>query len=152
MTPEFEVWLVDEALNLTQNLREAPHYFVASVEEHPKRLKLLVGKTEFIGENLASVQTIPSDFELSQNFPNPFNPETTIRYGLPREEQVTLKIYNILGKEVATLLSNERKAAGNHVAIWDGRNRRGQLVASGIYVYQLRAGDFSAIRKMAYVR
>ncbi|TDI93487.1 MAG: T9SS type A sorting domain-containing protein [Caldithrix sp.] len=149
---EFEIWLVDETLNLTQNLRDNTRYAVAGSEEHPKSLKLLVGKTEFIGENLASVQTIPSDYELSQNFPNPFNPATTIRYGLPRDEMVTLKIYNLLGKEVATLLNNERKLAGNYAAIWDGRNNQGQVVASGIYIYQLQAGEFSAIKKMVYVR
>ena len=150
--PEFEVWLVDEALNLTHNLRENPQFAVAASEEHPKSLKLLVGKSEFIGETVASVENIPTEFELSQNFPNPFNPTTTIRYGLPRDEWVTLKIYNLLGKEVATLLNNERKTAGSHVAIWNGRNSQGQIVASGIYVYQLRAGEFSFTRKMAMVR
>jgi hypothetical protein len=150
---EFEIWLVDEPLNLTQNLRATPNYYVAGVgEKHPKRLKLLVGKSDFIEETLQDVQQIPTEFELSQNFPNPFNPVTTIRYGLPREESVTLKVYNILGESVATLLDKEKKSAGLHVAIWDGRDVHGRQVASGVYVYQLVAGNSHLTRKIALVR
>ena len=118
----------------------------------PKTLKLVVGKSAFIGETVASVENIPTDFELSQNFPNPFNPATTIRYGLPRDERVTLKIYNLLGKEVATLLNNERKLAGNYAAIWDGRNNRGEVVASGIYVYRIQAGNYHKSRPMVLLQ
>jgi len=150
---EFEVWLVDEAVNVTRNLREVNRYSVAGVgEQHPKRLKLVVGKEHFIAENVATTQNIPSDFVLSQNFPNPFNPVTTIRYGLPKDARVTVKVYNILGEEVVTLVDDERKTAGFHVAIWDGRNQEGRSVASGVYVYRLSAGSFSNTKKMALVR
>ncbi|MCG8606266.1 FG-GAP-like repeat-containing protein [bacterium] len=149
---EFDVWLVDEALGLTQNLRNKPHFFVAGVgEDHPNRLKLLVGRSDFVNE-LLPAQEIPTDFELSQNFPNPFNPVTSIRYGLPREANVTLKIFNILGEEVTTLLNEEPHSAGFHIAIWDGRNRPGRRVASGVYLYQLIAGDLREMRKMVLVR
>ncbi|MCG8607255.1 T9SS type A sorting domain-containing protein, partial [bacterium] len=149
---DFDVWVVDETLGLTQNLRKSPQFSVASVdEEHPKRLKLLVGRSEFIDE-LIPQQEIPTDFELSQNFPNPFNPVTSIRYGLPRDERVTLKIFNILGEEVAMLLNDERQSAGFHVTIWDGRDRQGRQVASGVYVYQMVAGDLRETRKMALVK
>ena len=120
-------------------------------EAHPKRLKLLVGRQEFV-DDLLPLQEIPTDFELSQNFPNPFNPVTSIRYGLPRDESVTLKIFNILGEEVATLLNDEPQAAGYHVAIWDGRDRQGRQVASGVYVYQIIVGDLRETWKMALVR
>ncbi|MCG8605339.1 T9SS type A sorting domain-containing protein, partial [bacterium] len=106
---------------------------------------------EFIDE-LIPKQEIPTDFELSQNFPNPFNPVTSIHYGLPREERVTLKIFNILGEEVATLVNDEPQAAGFHVAIWDGRDQQGGQVASGGYVYQLVAGAARKTRKMALVK
>jgi hypothetical protein len=149
--PELEVWLVDEALKITQNLRETNHYAVAG-SEHPKQLKLVVGKRDFVGEKLAEAQAIPTTYELSQNFPNPFNPATTIRYGLPKAERVTLKIYNLLGAEVATLVNDEPKAAGYHVAIWDGRNKDGEVVASGVYIYRIRAGSFSVTKKMALVK
>ncbi len=158
---ELEVWLVDEALKITQNLREQWQYGVAGTgagavavagAEHAKQLKLVVGKHDFVDEKLAEVRTIPTAYELPQNFPNPFNPVTTIRYGLPKAESVTLKIYNLLGAEVATLVDNEPKAAGYHVAIWDGRNKNGGVIASGVYVYRLQAGSFVMTKKMAVVK
>jgi len=148
--PEFEVWLVDEALNLTQNLRETPRFYLAGSEE-PKTLKLVVGKSEFIGETVATAKNIPTDFELSQNFPNPFNPATTIRYGLPKEERVILKVYNILGAEVVTLVDNELKSSGYHTAIWDSRSSAKRQVASGLYFFRISAGNFMQTRKMLLI-
>jgi len=113
---ELEIWLMDDALKITQNLRESNHYAVAGSEQ-PKQLKLVVGKGDFVGEKLAEAQAIPATYELSQNFPNPFNPATTIRYGLPKGERVTLKIYNLLGEEVALIMNDELRAAGYHAAI-----------------------------------
>jgi len=149
--PELEVWLVDDALKITQNLRESNHYAVAGSEQ-PKQLKLVVGKRDFVGEKLAEAQAIPTTYELSQNFPNPFNPSTTIRYGLPKAERVTLKIYNLLGEEVVTLVNDEQQAAGYHAAIWDGRNKNGVVVASGIYVYRIRARRFAMAKKLSLIR
>ncbi len=94
----------------------------------------------------------PKEFSLHQNFPNPFNPTTTIAYELPRRARVTLKLYNLLGEEVATLVDNEQVAAGRHTAIWNGRNRFGQPVASGVYWYRMQAGEFVRVKKMALVR
>jgi hypothetical protein len=148
---EFEVWLVDERLGIVQNLREDNGYSVAGFE-HPKLLKLLAGKLDFIEKNLANVQSIPVAYELQQNFPNPFNPATTIRYGLPQTARVTLKIYNLLGEEVVKLVDNEPQKAGYHVAIWDGRNKNGQLVASGVYACRIQAGSFIMTKKMALVK
>ena len=153
---ELEVWLVDDALKITQNLRENNHYAVAGSEQ-PKPLKLVVGKHDFVGEKLAEAQAIPTTYELSQNFPNPFNPATTIRYGLPQAGRVTLKIYNLLGEEVALIINDELQAAGYHAAIWDGRNHAGKVVASGVYIYRLEAGPefvkgFVQTRKMILLR
>jgi hypothetical protein len=160
---EFEVWLVDDALKITKNLREQGQYAVAGAgpvavagavagAEHVKQLKLVVGNREFVDEKLAEARAIPTTYELSQNFPNPFNPATTIRYGLPSAERVTLKIYNLLGAEVATLVNDEPKAAGYHAAIWDGRDKNGRVVASGVYVYRMQAGSFVMTKKLALVK
>jgi uncharacterized delta-60 repeat protein len=148
---ELEVWLMDDALQIIQNLRGQRQYAVAGAE-HPKQLKLVVGKRGFVDEKLAEARAIPTTYELSQNFPNPFNPATTIRYGLPKAERVTLKIYNLLGAEVATLVDNEQKVAGYHAAVWDGRDKAGRVVASGVYVYRLQAGSFSSTKKLALVK
>ncbi len=87
-----------------------------------------------------------TDFVLSQNYPNPFNPSTTIKFTLPKSEFVELKVYNILGKEVATLVSNKLNQ-GNHTYTFDGKN-----LASGIYYYQLVAGDYREVKKMILLR
>ena len=148
---EFAVWVVDEALSLSQNLREKSSYSVAG-SNHSKRLKLVVGRQDFIADKLSEIKIIPASYELSQNFPNPFNPATTIRYGLPEAERVTLKVFNLLGEEVVTLIADESKEAGYHTAIWNGRNQTGQSVASGVYVYRLRAGSLVMTKKMALVQ
>jgi hypothetical protein len=85
-------------------------------------------------------------FWLNQNYPNPFNPSTTIEFTLPKSEYVKLKVFNILGKEVSTLVSNKLNQ-GNHTYIFDGKN-----LASGIYYYQLAAGDFREVKKMILLR
>lgn len=90
---------------------------------------------------------IPGDYSLDQNYPNPFNPETMIKYQLPKAGKVVLKIYNTLGHEVRALV-NEEKEAGYHEIRWDGRDDRGVLVSSGVYIYRIQAGDFVSIRKM----
>ena len=118
----------------------------------PKSLKLVVGTNDFINQKLTEVQLIPTQFELSQNFPNPFNPVTTIRYGLPKAERASLRVYNLLGEEVVALVDDEEKVAGYHLAIWDGRDKNGRNVASGVYVYRMRAGSFTKTCKMALVK
>ncbi len=94
---------------------------------------------------------ILKDFRLEQNYPNPFNPETSISYSVPVPSKVELMVYNLLGQEVVTLVSGQQPA-GKHTVIWDGRNSSGRSVASGVYLYRLKAGDFVQTRKMLFVR
>lgn len=150
---EFEVWLVDEELQITRDLRRDNHHsIVGPSAANPKRLKLVVGKKEYVGEITKPLQATLTTFELSQNFPNPFNPASTIRYGLPHAERVTLRVYNMLGEVVATLIENELKTPGYHTAIWNGRNAGGERAGSGVYVYKLQAGSFTQSRKMLLVQ
>ena len=88
---------------------------------------------------------------LYANYPNPFNPTTTIRFDLQRRGSVSLAVYDIRGTLVRTLVDDER-GAGIHEATWDGRDARGRSVASGIYFYRLEAGDFVRTRKMVLVK
>lgn len=91
------------------------------------------------------------DFGLYQNYPNPFNPSTAISYQLSAVSEVTLKIYDLLGREVATVV-NGIGTPGKHTAVWDGKNDRGESVSSGIYLYQLRAGTSVVTRKMVLIK
>jgi hypothetical protein len=94
---------------------------------------------------------IPKEFAISQNYPNPFNPSTIINYALPKSSLVTLKIYNILGQEVKTLL-NTQSPAGSYSVQWNGENNFGQHVASGIYIYRIVAGQYIKSMKMVLLK
>ncbi len=99
----------------------------------------------------AIAAAIPSEFELEQNYPNPFNPSTTIAFSLPESNSVTLRIYNINGQLVRSLVSNTLDA-GYHTFNWDGRSDSGTQASSGIYIYRVVAGDFTATRRMILLK
>jgi parallel beta-helix repeat protein len=107
----------------------------------------------FIGEGPAKIvaSDLPTEFRLSQNYPNPFNPATTLEYDLPGNCYVTIKIYNILGQTVATLV-NAQKEAGRYKINWDGQDKDGEKVSTGIYFYRIKAGDFEETRKLLLVK
>ena len=90
---------------------------------------------------------IPDDFELQPNYPNPFNPTTKIRYGVPRPAFVKIGVYNALGQLVSELVSAE-KPAGYYDVDWDGRNLAGGHAPSGVYFYRIEAGRFTLTRSM----
>jgi hypothetical protein len=99
---------------------------------------------------LTSVEPVeglqPTGYTLSQNYPNPFNPTTTIEFSLPQSAFVTLKVYDVLGQEVA-LLANETKAAGAYRATFDAHN-----IPSGTYFYSLQAGSYSEVKRMVILK
>jgi hypothetical protein len=94
---------------------------------------------------------VPQTFELAQNHPNPFNPETLIRYQLPRGSSMSLRIYDIAGRPVKTIAAGYR-SPGYHNVLWDGRDDMGNEAASGIYFYSLDAGEFRETRRMVLLR
>ena len=90
-------------------------------------------------------------FSLEQNFPNPFNPTTAIHYYVPFDSPVIIIIYDLMGREVNTIV-NDNKVFGNHITQWNGKDNFGQTVSGGIYFYKLQAGDFSQTRKMLLLK
>lgn len=95
--------------------------------------------------------TLPKEFAVSQNFPNPFNPTTKINFEVPQKSMVNLAVYNVLGQKVATLVDQEM-TAGKYVADWDGTSDQGAAVASGIYFYKFEAGNFVQTKKMVLMK
>ena len=89
---------------------------------------------------------LPHNFYLEQNYPNPFNPSTTIKYSIPKQSNVKIKVFDILGREVITLL-NDNKIAGNYSLTFDGSD-----LSTGIYFYQIRTGNFTQTKKMIILR
>ena len=99
----------------------------------------------------AAIWVVPASFSLQQNYPNPFNPYTTISYDLPVDSDVLIEVHNLLGEKVATLV-NETASAGSYVTLWTGHYDNGTAAASGIYVYSIKAGEFSDTKRMLLLK
>ncbi len=91
------------------------------------------------------------NWDLQQNFPNPFNSTTQIKFSIPQKEHVCLTIYDMLGREIITLF-NEEKGSGMHSVFWYGKNKFGETVSSGVYMYKLKAGTIIRCKKMVYIK
>jgi hypothetical protein len=96
-------------------------------------------------------EVVPAETRIIGNYPNPFNPSTTIRYALGTDSPVSVRVYNMLGQEVATLVDAFQKAGEQSVA-WHGTNSFGQSVASGLYIYRLQAGNTVMTQKMLFTK
>src|SRR3989339_1706042 len=94
---------------------------------------------------------VPSIFALYQNYPNPFNPTTQIQYDLPEDVRVQIIVYNTLG-QLVTELRDDVQAAGRYTIFWDGKNANGLDVATGMYIYQIKAGNFVDAKKMLLLK
>ena len=110
------------------------------------RLKQIDNDGTYEYSDIVEVEFVPTEFVLFQNYPNPFNPTTKIKYSIPKESNVTIKVFDILGEEVMTLV-NEKQEAGSYDVDFDGSN-----LVSGIYIYQMQAGEFSNTKKMLIIK
>ena len=109
------------------------------------------GSCEYMAEIIVSYAGIPAAYTLHQNYPNPFNPLTNLCYDLPKRAQVTLTIYNLMGKKIAQLVSTKQEA-GRRSVQWNATDNFGNPVSAGIYLYQIRAGEFRQTRKMVLLK
>ena len=110
------------------------------------------GLNQVASLGFTQVQTRPENFALGNNYPNPFNPETTLKYQLPEAADVKLEIYNVVGQVVRTLVA-EHQNAGRYVVQWDASNDNGQALSSGMYFYRLQAGgEFQQVKKMLLLK
>ena len=110
----------------------------------------LAKSEEDLWEDEGSVSSAATT-SLFENYPDPFNPSTTIRYLLGENAHVSLKVYNVLG-QLVTILVDDQQSAGYHEAVWEGKNEAGATVASGVYVYRLASGSFSEARRMFFTK
>lgn len=99
-----------------------------------------------LGTDIKDMNAIPNEYDLTQNYPNPFNPTTTIEYSIVKESDVTLRVFNLLGQEVKTLV-NETKGVGNYKVTFNASN-----LSTGVYFYRLEADDFVSVKKMILVK
>ena len=131
------------------DVRRQPMYSFETVSKK-MLFKILVGTPEFIAAEISKLR--PQSFELMQNFPNPFNPITSISVRLPRESRIRLEVYSILGQQIKTL-ADASVSAGIHTFMWDGTDESGRAVATGVYLYRL-IGDGRVIesKKMMFIK
>ena len=121
-------------------------------ERFPYRLKLFAGSTSYVEAAIkGSLASLPTDFALLPNYPNPFNPSTTISYAVPRPAKVSVKIYNLLGQEVITMF-NDWQDMGLHEIVWDGRDQAGMHMASGLYFTILQSKGIAKTRRMVLLK
>lgn len=99
-----------------------------------------------------AVASLPKEYALHQNYPNPFNPTTTIEFALPKDTQFSIKIYNMLGQEIRTLINQETYRAGVHRVMWDGKDNDGRQMASGTYLYTFESVSFRNTKKLTLLK
>jgi hypothetical protein len=160
---DWKIMLLDKTSRWPLDFRMQDEYkFLSGAGETVHDFRLVVGSQNFVESNDLGLAGVPENFVLEQNFPNPFwsettsrfagNPETAIRFGLPQKSVVTIKIFDLTGHEVATLLDRAELPAGRHQRVWDGRDALGRMAPSGVYFYRLLAGSFSKTMKLILVR
>jgi hypothetical protein len=110
-----------------------------------------VNEMDFEGELTLNKPTTPNSYRLAGNYPNPFNPATTIAFSLAKSSDVKLTVFNVLGQSVTTLVDGTMEA-GEHNVVWNGTDARGNTVSSGVYLYRLEASDFSETKKMTLLK
>jgi hypothetical protein len=128
-----------------------PFYYIPPLQGNMDDLKIYNYPQAGISGVDKPAASVPWKFVLSQNYPNPFNPTTRISFEIPKALQTKLVVYDILGREVRTIV-NEEMHAGSHVVTWDGRNNAGFNVGSGVYMYKLTAGSMSKTQKMMLLK
>jgi hypothetical protein len=100
-----------------------------------------------LSENIGEATDIADNFRLNQNYPNPFNPSTTIEYDIPEYTNVSIVVYDLLGRKIKQLV-NEYKEAGTYQVIWNGRDSNNKRVSSGYYFYQMTTVNFVEVKKL----
>jgi len=146
---EFEVYLIDETTAKVQNLRNNPNYsFTPKVNK--ARMYVLVGEKNLVQKEIEKY--IPTKFELLSNYPNPFNPATTIPVVIPEKSNVKLEVYNILGQKVETIYNGELDQ-GIHYFDWNSNSLDAGRLSSGVYIYRLQAENrINISRKMVLLK
>ena len=141
--------LLDHTIGTSFDVSSAPHvyYHVTATDFSGNE-----GAAATISPLTDSDEMEPVVFALHANVPNPFNPKTVIRYDLPAPASVNLRVYDLAGRLVRVLLAEEARQAGRHEATWDGRNDAGRAAASGLYLYRLEAGGFTATKRMTLLK
>ena len=150
---EYEMVIIDCINGETFDIRQNTSFTIERYsEDYPRKYTVIAGESNYVQSKVEEIQSlIPKEFSLSQNYPNPFNPATTIAYSIAKPGNVRIVIYDMLGREVKTLVNAFHDVGYNHVQ-WNGTNTNDISVASGMYLCRLSSPGVSIIRKMVLIK
>ncbi len=145
-----KAWYANDVLNTTTQEISPASFTKLNVNVAPYQTQIIIlGNSPLTGVKEETQQ--PLSYNLLQNYPNPFNPSTTITYEIARPEKIRLAVYDILGRQITTLVDQSQQP-GIYKVVWDGKNNSGQSVSSGIYFYRLQTSDFTDVKKMILLK
>ena len=149
---DYDVHLVDRQMHIQQDLRESSVYTISGRENDlEERFAIVVGKSDSVKEELAAMTQIPDAITL-RSYPNPFQNYMTMEFGLPEATEVSIDVYDMLGKRVARLIHGKSLDAGTHAVQWQGTDTMGRPLANGIYVFAVQTGASRATQKVVLLR
>jgi hypothetical protein len=148
---DFKIWFFDKQRMLSIPVVDN-HLNLQLPKEGNSLYRLIIGNEEFAKNNSQQIPLSPSEYTLYQNYPNPFNLSTNIMYNLREKSKVTIEIYDILGKRINMLVMDDIQNPGLHNIIWNGKNSNDEYVSSGIYIYQIKANDFTDSKMMVMLK
>lgn len=150
LLPDYRVCIIDISANHIPE--DAGNSYSVVMNSNRHTFKVLVGTPDYVAARREEItRLLPQEFVLRQNFPNPFNPATTVEFALPQANPVKLRVYNVGGQLVRTLVDDYLET-GFYSYRWDSRNDHGQKVASGVYFYRLEAGPYGQTRRMLLLK
>ncbi|MDP1678270.1 MAG: Ig-like domain-containing protein [Bacteroidota bacterium] len=134
---DFEIFVIDKTTERIAQIDQTYQYEFSMVKNESRRkFRLITGKKDYVEKNTQGIPLIAVDYSLMQNYPNPFNPSTQIRYALGHSGHVSLDVYNVLGQHVRSLI-NKIQPIGTYELEWDGKDKTGTHVSSGVYFYKI---------------
>ncbi|MEW5797742.1 MAG: choice-of-anchor D domain-containing protein [Bacteroidota bacterium] len=149
---DFKIYLLDKTKERVHDITTSlSHVVTLDKKEYSREIRILVGRQSFVESNTNGIPLVPLEYALSQNFPNPFNPTTSIRYSLSNTSHVKLEIFNTLGQRVKSLVQ-ESQPIGTYLVEWDGTDDGKKTVASGVYYYRLQANNYTNVKKMTLIK
>ena len=147
---DWSAWLVNDATETVHTLMDGAASLAPTRADTPQPLRLVVGTEAFVADALGELYA-PGAVTLDGGYPNPFRQEVRVRYGIPEEMPVRLQVFDTLGRDIALLYDGDQ-TTGYHLSVWDGRDRSGAPVASGVYFVRLQAGGTTLTESVVRVR
>jgi hypothetical protein len=151
LNDDFRVYVLDADHRCAIPMENGSFRISLTKDRPQRRFRVIIGSADYAAEENDGIPLTPVGYRLRQNYPNPFNPETWISFQLATRDHTTLKIYNILGQEIISLVDGIRET-GAHTVRWQGLDEQGCAVPSGVYLYVLSSGEYSAVRKLLMIR